>query len=182
MTDGFAYPTGPQGLRRHRHRAAHSILRTIAVISSTNNGLPSAASTMRRRTSASSAPPGTRFSIRAALSSGDSGSSRSEVAFSFPPPHAGRNRLHVDCVTDEPERRRPDEDLAGRRDLLEPGGNVHRITRDESPALARDDFTGVYADPDLQLERFHRALHLGGHAHRAQRIVLMRPAEHRIPP
>ena len=61
--------------------------RTSASISSTNSGLPSAASRILSRRSAP-APP--RRPTSASLSAADSGSSRTVAAFSLPPPQPGR--------------------------------------------------------------------------------------------
>ena len=65
--------------------------RSINSISSTNSGLPSDASRIRSLVAARSSPPASRLSISVDVSSPSSGSSRSEVAFDFPPPQAGRS-------------------------------------------------------------------------------------------
>ena len=64
--------------------------RTIATISSTNSGFPSADVRMRPRTSASRATPSSRLSRSSSTSPCGSGSSRIDVAFGLPPPHIGR--------------------------------------------------------------------------------------------
>ncbi len=64
--------------------------RTIASISSTKSGLPAEAVVIRSRSSASSGASATRRSMSCAHSSAPSGSSRSDVAFIFPPPQPGR--------------------------------------------------------------------------------------------
>ena len=63
---------------------------SIASSSSTKSGLPSQASAMRRGLLARKLPRLSRFSTSSLLSSGASGSSRIEVAFSLPPPQPGR--------------------------------------------------------------------------------------------
>jgi hypothetical protein len=61
--------------------------RTIATISSTNSGFPSAASQIRSRSASSTA---VRLSIRVSVSSGSSGSRSTLVAFAFPTLQPGR--------------------------------------------------------------------------------------------
>ena len=60
------------------------------------------------------------------------------------------------------------------RRLLEPGGDVDGVARDERVSLAGDDLPGVDADPGLELELADGIAHLPGGAHRAQRVVLVR--------
>ena len=65
--------------------------RSMASISSTNNGFPSAASTTFPRRIAGSVAPSGRCSMRPATTSFRRGSRNTVVAFSLPPPHAGRS-------------------------------------------------------------------------------------------
>ncbi len=70
------------------------------------------------------------------------------------PPFEGERleRLGPDRVPCEPERLRPDEDLAGGRRTLEPLRDVHCRTGDEGVAAGRvagDDIAGVDADAHL---------------------------------
>ena len=64
---------------------------SIESISSTNSGLPSAASAILASTSSASSGAPTRFSISRAHSSSESGSSSASVALSLPPPQPGRS-------------------------------------------------------------------------------------------
>ena len=82
-------PGGEQRVDRRRHSdLAIGPSRATATISSTKSGLPPAASRMR---SCSARRAGRRASAsNSAVSSGASGSSSTLVAFSLPPPHAGR--------------------------------------------------------------------------------------------
>ena len=64
--------------------------RSIAIISSTKSGLPSAASRMRARSAGSRRTSPTRSLISMSASSSESGSSRRFVAFTLPPPQPGR--------------------------------------------------------------------------------------------
>ena len=101
--------------------------------------------------------------------------------------------LDLDRVLDESVGRLAEEDLAGLGRLLEPGGDVHRVARDEPLAGARvagHDLARVHADPsgeadavialELVVQLAERGVHAGGGAHGAQRVVLVQPrdAEH----
>ena len=80
-----------------------------------------------------------------------------------------------------------DQDLARRRRLLEPGGDVDGIARDERLALAGHDLARVHAraererDGQLLAERRQPLADLRHRPHRPQRVVLVRDrdAEHR---
>ena len=63
---------------------------SMANISSTNRGFPSAASKISLRVSSDSKAPPRRFSRSVALSFWSRGSRSSDVAFNLPPAHAGR--------------------------------------------------------------------------------------------
>jgi hypothetical protein len=61
--------------------------------------------------------------------------------------------LRDDRIPREVERLLADEDLAGGRGLLEPGGGVHGVAGDEvltRRGVAGDDGAGVHADPRLE--------------------------------
>jgi len=92
----------------------------------------------------------------------------------------GSSLLGLDRIANEPTRPTSDQRLAGRRRLLEPRGDVDRVACDKRLSLAGDDLAGVDADADTELERPRGGMHLGGCAHCAKRIVLMRlrHAEH----
>ncbi len=105
--------------------------------------------------------------------------------------HRG-HRLELGRVVDEAARRLADQDLVGRRRLLESLRGVDRVARDECrAAVARDDLAAVDADADpqrrpaLRRERLvqvrERPPHLEGGPHRPQRVVLvhLRDAEDR---
>ena len=79
------------------------------------------------------------------------------------------------------ERVLAEQDLARARSLLEPGGDVDRVARDERVALACDDRAGVHADPSVEPELPDDVAELDCRACRAQRVVLARDGdpEHR---
>ena len=98
----------------------------------------------------------------------------------------GLDRLDRHCVADEPICRLADQHLSGRRRLLEPGGDVHRVARRErAPAgdVARHDFAGVDArpnlDPDtpvpleLDVQDREGISHLGSRANGPKGVVLV---------
>ena len=82
-------------------------------------------------------------------------------------------RLGLDRVTHETEGLAPDQRLPGRRSLLESGSDIHGVAGHERLALASDDFAGVDADPNLELERRSSRLHLRSRPHCTQRVVLV---------
>ena len=88
--------------------------------------------------------------------------------------------LHLDRVAHERERRRAEQDLAGLRRLLEPGGDVDGVARRQPLLGACDHLAGVDADPSLDVELGKRIAHLRRRTHRPQRVVLVRDrhAEH----
>jgi hypothetical protein len=60
------------------------------------------------------------------------------------------HRLDLHGVPHQLPRLPPDQYLAGISELLEPGGDVDGVSGHERVAFARDDLTGVDADPCLQ--------------------------------
>ena len=101
--------------------------------------------------------------------------------------------LDLDGIAYEAIRHLSDQDLVGRRGLLEPRGDIHCVAGDESLAggwVAGDDLTGVHtcaireahspATLELVVEGSKDALHRDRRAHGAERVVLMceRKAEH----
>ena len=86
-------------------------------------------------------------------------------------------RLGRDGVADEPERVVAEQDLARARGLLEPGGDVDRVTGDERVALAGDDRPGVHADPRVEPELVHDVAQLDRRARRPQCVVLARDGD-----
>ena len=105
----------------------------------------------------------------------------------FPFSSSGSTGLDRHGVPHERERGGADQDLARRRRLLEPGGDVDGIAGDERLALAGDDLARVHAgaererDRQLLAERRQPIADLGHGADRPQRVVLVRDrdAEHR---
>ena len=96
-----------------------------------------------------------------------------------------RERFHGHRVPDELERLLADEDLAGRRRLLETGCHVDGVAADEAMAtraMAGDHLPGVHAgtrlegDPEVAVELLvelgERAAQAGRCPHRTQRVVL----------
>ena len=70
-----------------------------------------------------------------------------------------------------------EQDLARSGSLLEPGGDVDRVTRDERVALARDDRPRVDPDPRVQPQLLHDVAQLHRRARRPQRVVLGRDGD-----
>ena len=107
-------------------------------------------------------------------------SSRRNASTGSPCPSRRPHRLDTDGVAHESLCLAADQHLAGRRRLLEPRRDVHRVAGDERVALAGDHLAGVDADPRLQPERGDGGAHLPGGPHRAQGVVLVgdRDAEH----
>ena len=102
---------------------------------------------------------------------------------SVAPLHLERpERLVADDLGGGRVGRGPDDDLAGRRDRLEPARGVHDIThrRDVTAERADEHLAGVHADAHLQVDAHpsrevrERALHLQPAAHRPLGIVLVR--------
>ena len=96
------------------------------------------------------------------------------------------DRFRLDDVADQPIRVVPDEDPAGRGVLLEPGGDVDGVARDERLPRRRvpgDDLAGVHADahldrdaaiaPELLVQCGQPFAHLDRRAHGPQRVVLV---------
>jgi hypothetical protein len=96
------------------------------------------------------------------------------------------HRLHAHGVSDEAQGGVADEDLAGVGRLLETGGDVDRVPRDErlpGRRIAGDHLAHVDAaaqgdaDPQLLLEpvvqAVDRLVELGDRAHGAKRVVLV---------
>ena len=91
------------------------------------------------------------------------------------------DRVGLDRVPGEPDRFCPDEHLAGRRRLLQTGGDVDRVPGRQTLLGTGDDLTGVHADPALDPELGQRGSHLERRPAGAQRVVLVRNghSEHR---
>ena len=100
------------------------------------------------------------------------------------------DRLHLDRVLHQPMGRLAEEDLAGRGGLLQTGGDVHRVPRNQTLPGRRvtgHHFPGVDTDPsgdpdavfafELQVERTQRLPHPGSGADRADRVVLVQPRD-----
>ena len=90
------------------------------------------------------------------------------------------DRLGVDRVADEPERRLPDQDLAGLGRLLEPRRDVDGVAGGEPLLGSGHDLARVDADAGLDAQLGQRVAHLDRRAARPKRIVLvhLRNAEH----
>ncbi len=71
--------------------------------------------------------------------------------------------------------RRPEQDLAGRGGLLEPGGHVDGLARDERRVgrLVDDELAGLDPDPGLESELVDRAAHGERRARGALGVVLV---------
>jgi hypothetical protein len=91
-----------------------------------------------------------------------------------------RDRLRDHGLAHERVCRLPDQHLARRGGLLEPGSHVHRVTRGESLRCARDDLAGVQADATADPELRQHIPHLHCGPARSERVVLvrLRDAEH----
>ena len=91
------------------------------------------------------------------------------------------DRLDVDRVANERERRLPDQHLARLRRLLQPRRDVDRVAGREPLLRPGHHLAGLDADPPSQPELGQRVPHLDRRPHRAQRVVLVqhRHAEHR---
>ena len=85
----------------------------------------------------------------------------------------GRDRLDLDRVLHERERRLSEQHLAGVRSLLQPGGHVDRVTGREPLLRPRHHLARHHSDPPLQPESRERVPHLDRCPHRPQRIVLV---------
>ena len=86
-------------------------------------------------------------------------------------------RLGRDGVSHEAQAVVAEQDLARSGSLLEPGGDVDRVTRDERVALARDDRPRVDPDPRVQPQLLHDVAQLHRRARRPQRVVLGRDGD-----
>ena len=123
--------------------------------------------------------------VAAALASTSSSRSRDDLAAlalrAEPLPRPDRDR-----VLDERIRRRPDQDAARLRRLLEALRQVDRVTGDEGFSgrrIARDDLSGVDPDPagqldppplaELVVQPVETSLHLPPGPHGAERVVLV---------
>ena len=83
--------------------------------------------------------------------------------------------LGLDDAGRQPSGEGPDDDLAGRGGLLEPGGDVDRLAGGEGRVrLVGDDLARLDADPRLEPELVHRVENRGGGADRALGVVLVR--------
>ena len=80
-----------------------------------------------------------------------------------------RKELDVDGAPDELVGRRAEQHLARLGCLLEPGGDVHGVARDELVGAAGHDLARVDADADVDLDRVAQLL---GGAHGTKRVVL----------
>ena len=100
------------------------------------------------------------------------------------------DRYDLDGFSYQPVGGLADQDLTDRSNLLEPGGDVHRVAGGQAlctAALTGDDFAGVDAGPVLQgdpepgpegdVQLRQRLAHLRCRAHRAQRVVLVHPRQ-----
>ena len=85
------------------------------------------------------------------------------------------DRLEENGIANEQPRLGADEDLTGSCRLLEPGGDVDGVARDECLTLAADDdLARVDADARLEPVLGDRLAHLRCGADRTQRVVLVR--------
>src|SRR5688572_4808397 len=96
------------------------------------------------------------------------------------------DNLAPDGIANEPQRVVSEQDLPRSSRLLEPCRNVDRVARDERVALARDNRTGVEADPRVEVELVHDVPQLDRGPRGAERVVLRRHrnpehGHHRIP-
>ena len=91
-----------------------------------------------------------------------------------------RQRLDLDGVPDERQRRRTEQDVARLRRLFQPRRHVDGVARREPLLGAGYDLTRRHADPPRDAEIGEGFAHLGGRPHRAERVVLVhdRDAEH----
>ena len=91
------------------------------------------------------------------------------------------DRLDLDCVAGERERRRSDQHLARLGRLLQPRRDVDRVAGRQPLLGAGHDLARHHADPPLQPELGQRVAHLDRRPQSAQRVVLVqhRHAEHR---
>src|SRR6185437_10473728 len=71
----------------------------------------------------------------------------------------GLDGFDADAVAHQALRRRPDQDLAGSRSLLEPGSDVHCVPRHQRLTRPSDDLPRVDADPHLETKRRHSVAH-----------------------
>ena len=83
------------------------------------------------------------------------------------------DRLDLDRLAYERERRLPDQHLARLRRLLQPSGDVDRIAGREPLLRSRHHLARHDADPPLQPELGQRVPHLDRRPHGAQRVVLV---------
>ena len=81
--------------------------------------------------------------------------------------------IHLDAAAHDPERGLADQDLAGPCRLLEPGGDVDRVSRREALLGAGHDLAGVDAEASLNAEIRERFPHLDRGPAGAQRVVLV---------
>ncbi len=91
------------------------------------------------------------------------------------------DRLDLDRVSDQRQRRLSDQHLARLRRLLEAGGHVHRITGRQPLLRPRHDLARHHPDPTLQPQLGQRIAHLDRRTHRPHSVVLVhrRHAENR---
>ena len=91
------------------------------------------------------------------------------------------DRLDLDGILGQLQRRVADQDLARLGGLLEPGGEVDRVTGGQALRRAGDDLAGRHADAPLDAQLRERVAHLDRRAQRPERVVLVhdRHAEHR---
>ena len=100
--------------------------------------------------------------------------------------HQRFNRDGANRGPHQPPRFGPEQDLAGRSHLFQPGGDVDGVTGDQAlprRGIAGDNISGVDAGPDLEpdaavsrqlvVERSEARAHLRRRAHGAQRVVLV---------
>ena len=125
-----------------------------------------------------------RRSRRRATPAAAASSARSRCAGTVPdlPLSVELERARVSTASrDERERLVAEQDLARAGGLLEPGGDVDRVTRDERVPLAGHHRAGVDADPGVEPELLDDVAELDRRANGAQRVVLARDrdAEHR---
>ena len=92
----------------------------------------------------------------------------------FPLSESGSSALDLDGVAGQPHAcLLADQDLARLRRLLEPRGDVDRVTGREPLLGAGHDLAGRHADASLDAELGERVAHLDRRAHRPQRVVLV---------
>ncbi len=83
------------------------------------------------------------------------------------------DRLRLDRVSSQAQRRLAEQGLTGLRGLLQPRGDVDGVTRREPLLGARDHLAAADADPPLDAELGQGQLHLRRRLERAHGIVLV---------